>query len=99
LFLHVQDAFQKFNTSGTWRLIPQELFDALKSVEFDVSVKVINLLVYRYGTPYNTLLFEDFIMCAVKLTSMIECFKEKAIGNKDNAIFSMDDWIVTTLYS
>ena len=94
-----QDAFQKFNSSKSWKLLPQELYDALKSVGFDLGAKVVNMLIYRYGTPYNTLLFEDFIMCAVKVTSMIERFKDKAMGNKDNAMFSLDDWVVTTLYS
>jgi len=97
--LHIQDAFKTFNTNKTWKLLPHQFFEALKSVGFDIDARVVNMLIYRYGTPYNTLLFEDFIMCAVKLTSMIERFKQKAMGNKENAIFSMNDWIVTTLYS
>jgi calpain len=97
--LHIQDAFQKSNTTKTWKLTPQQFFEALKTVGFDIDARTVNMLIYRYGTPYNTLLFEDFIMCAVKMSSMIERFTQKSKGNKESAIFSMNDWIVNTLYS
>ena len=38
-------------------------------------------------------------MCAIKVSYMVERFKEKAGENKDSAIFNMDDWIATTLYA
>lgn len=38
-------------------------------------------------------------MCAVKVKTMIEHFKEKDYNNDHQAVFTMDEWIAKALYS
>ena len=42
---------------------------------------------------------DDFIMCAVKVKTMIERYKENDINKDNRAIFSVDEWISSALYS
>jgi calpain, invertebrate len=75
-----------------------ELRDALASAGYQLNNKVLNSLVYRYGSLDKTIPFEDFVLCAVKVKTMIEHFKEKDYDNTDSARFSMDEWINKALY-
>lgn len=54
---------------------------------------------HRYGNKNNEIEFDDFIMCAVKLKTMIEVFKAKDTESKNTAEFSLEEWIEITTYS
>ncbi len=57
------------DNSGT--LSTLELRSALHAAGYRLNYTVLNALVLRYGNRVGTLGFDDFIMCAVKLKSMI----------------------------
>jgi calpain len=48
-----------------------ELRSALHAVGYRLNYHVLNALVLRYGNRQGTLAFDDFIMCAIKMKSMI----------------------------
>ena len=48
-----------------------ELRTALNAAGYKLNYRVLNALVLRYGTRGGTLGFDDFIMCTIKLKTMI----------------------------
>uniref|UniRef100_V9I892 Calpain-A n=2 Tax=Apinae TaxID=70987 RepID=V9I892_APICE len=43
--------------------------------------------------------FDDYIMCAVRLKTMIDIFRERDPDLTNTATFTMEEWIEKTLYS
>lgn len=99
LDLSPQAVFKLYDRDRTNKLNAYELRDALASSGYHLNNHILNSLVYRYGSPDKTIAFDDFIMCAVKVKTMIEHFKEKDYNNTNQATFSMDEWITKALYS
>lgn len=75
------------------------LRDALAAAGFQLNSHILNSLIYRYGSSDNMIAFDEFVMCAVKVKSMIEQFKEKDIDNDNKAEFTIDEWITKGIYS
>lgn len=48
-----------------------ELREALLSAGYKLNTKVLNVLMHRYGNRKGEINFDDFMMCAVKLKTMI----------------------------
>lgn len=94
-----QAVFKLYDRDRTNKLNAYELRDALASAGYQLNNHILNSLVYRYGSPDKTIAFDDFIMCAVKVKTMIEHFKEKDFNNTNQATFSMDEYITKALYS
>lgn len=94
-----QAVFKLYDHERANKLNAYELREALASSGYQLNNHILNSLVYRYGSPDKTIAFDDFIMCAVKVKTMIEHFKEKDYDNTNSATFSMDEWITKALYS
>uniref|UniRef100_A0A182N3N7 Calpain catalytic domain-containing protein n=1 Tax=Anopheles dirus TaxID=7168 RepID=A0A182N3N7_9DIPT len=91
--------FKLYDTEGSGRLSPFQLREALNSAGYHLNNRILNALVHRYGSRSGTIPFDDFIMCAVKIKTMIEIFRERDIDGTNQATFSMDEWVEKTLYS
>lgn len=92
--------FKLYDQERTNKLSTYQLRDALASAGYHLNNNILNSLVYRYGNGADkTIAFDDFIMCAVKVKTMIQHFKEKDYDNTNHATFSMDEWITRALYS
>lgn len=48
-----------------------ELRQALNSAGYHLNYHILNILMHRYGNKKSEIEFADFIMCAVKLKSML----------------------------
>lgn len=94
-----QTVFKLFDRDGVNKIKSFELRDALAIAGYRLNNQILSSLVYRYGSPGHTISFEDFIMCTVKVKTMIEHFKEKDFNNTNKATFSMDEWIAKSVYS
>lgn len=94
-----QAVFKLYDRDQTNKLNAYELREALASAGYHLNNHILNTLVYRYGSPDKTIAFDDYIMCAVKVKTMIEHFKEKDYNNSNQATFTMDEWITKALYS
>lgn len=94
-----QAVFKLYDQNRNNKLDAHQLRDALASSGYHLNNHILNSLVYRYGSSDQTIAFDDFIMCAVKVKTMIQHFKEKDYENTNQATFSMDEWITKALYS
>jgi len=90
--------FKSFDKDNSQTLTTFELRTALHSAGYHLNWHVLRALVLRYGEKNSTLTFDNFILCAVRLKSMIESFKDKAGGTAE-AKFTMEEWIEKTMYS
>lgn len=48
-----------------------ELRQALNSVGYHLNTHILNIMCHRYATKDGNIMFDDFIMCAVRLKTMI----------------------------
>ncbi|KAJ8959428.1 hypothetical protein NQ318_022119 [Aromia moschata] len=76
-----------------------ELREALNSAGYRLNTHVLNILMHRFGNKRGEIHFDDFMMCAIKLKTMIDLFMEKDKLGTDSATFSMEEWLECTLYS
>ena len=95
----IQAVFKLYDRDNTNKLNGYEMREALGSAGYHLNNHILNSLVYRYGAADKTISFDDFIMCAVKVKTMIEHYKEKDFNNTNQATFTMDEWITRALYS
>ncbi|XP_032781141.1 calpain-B isoform X2 [Daphnia magna] len=93
-----KNTFKLYDRDRSNSLSTLELRSALHAVGYRLNYHVLNALVLRYGDRRGTLAFDDFIMCAIKMKSMIEAFKERDPHNTKRATFTLDEWIDKTLY-
>ncbi|CAG4975204.1 unnamed protein product [Colias eurytheme] len=90
--------FRLYDTDGRGAIPAQHLRDALHSAGYTVNAHVLNVLAHRYGSHDGYIQFDDFIMCAVRLKTMIETFNGRSSGG-EYATFSLDEWLNRTVYS
>jgi len=67
----IQNTFKLYDRDHSNTLSTLELRSALHAVGYRLNYHVLNALVLRYGNRQGTLAFDDFIMCAIKMKSMI----------------------------
>ncbi|XP_058837405.1 calpain-A-like isoform X3 [Topomyia yanbarensis] len=91
--------FKLYDQDRTGRLSSFELRQALNSAGYHLNNRILNGLVHRYGSRDGSIAFDDFIMCAVKIKTMIDIFRERDTEGTNMATFSMDEWVEKTLYS
>jgi len=89
--------FNEFDKDRSGHFNSFELREALRSAGINVSNKTFNGLVMRFSDSEGKIFFDDFILCSVRLKTMLDVFKEYEVGN--NAQFSMDEFIQLTMYS
>jgi len=89
--------FNEFDKDRSGNFNSFELREALRSAGINVSNKTFNGLVMRFSDSEGKIFFDDFILCSVRLKTMLDVFKEYEVGN--NAQFSMDEFIQLTMYS
>ncbi|XP_061725209.1 calpain-B isoform X6 [Cydia pomonella] len=90
--------FRLYDTEGRGAVPAHHLRDAIHSAGYTVNAHTLNVLAHRYGGQDGYIQFDDFIMCSVRLKTMIETFKGRSSGG-DYATFSLDDWLNRTVYS
>ncbi|KAF2882526.1 hypothetical protein ILUMI_23640 [Ignelater luminosus] len=91
--------FKLYDKDNSGALSGFELRQALNSAGYRLNNHILNILMHRYGNRNSELNFDDFIMCSVKLKTMIDLFKKKDASGTNTATFTLEDWIETTLYS
>ncbi|KAF9793842.1 hypothetical protein SFRURICE_007373 [Spodoptera frugiperda] len=87
--------FRLYDTEGRGAIPPQHLRDALHSAGYTVNAHVLNVLAHRYSSPDGYIQFDDFIMCSVRLKTMIDTFKGRSSGG-EYATFSLEEWLNRT---
>ncbi|XP_011333302.2 calpain-A isoform X2 [Ooceraea biroi] len=91
--------FKLYDRDESGCLSAFELRQALNSAGYRLNNHILNILVHRYGTKDGKITFDDYIMCAVRLKTMIDIFRERDPDKTNTATFTMEEWIEKTLYS
>lgn len=60
-----------YDTTGAGRLPAFVLREALASAGYQLNNHMVNALGHRYGSRDGTITFDDFIMCTVKIKTMM----------------------------
>lgn len=89
-----KQVFKDYDKDKSGNLNTFELRQALHSAGYRLSTRVYQMLVLRYGNKQNTINFDDFVICAVKLKSMIEKFNKMKKSDVD-----LNDWVEMTMYT
>ncbi|XP_050311774.1 calpain-A-like isoform X2 [Anthonomus grandis grandis] len=76
-----------------------ELREALHSAGYRLNHKVLSALMHRYGNKAGEIQFDDFMMCAIKVKTMMDIFRAKDQTGKDSATFTLEEWLEMTLYT
>ncbi|CAH1119743.1 unnamed protein product [Phaedon cochleariae] len=77
-----------------------ELREALNSAGYRLNNRVLSVLMHRYGNKLGQINFDDFMLCSIKLKTMLDIFDENKDPEKSNtATFSMEEWLENTLYT
>lgn len=66
-----QAVFKLYDRDESGYLSAFELRQALNSAGYRLNNHILNILVHRYGTKDGKITFDDYIMCAVRLKTMI----------------------------
>ncbi|XP_026743609.1 calpain-A-like isoform X7 [Trichoplusia ni] len=90
--------FRLYDTEGRGAIPAASLRDALHSAGYTVNAHVLNVLAHRYGSSDGSIAFDDFIMCSVRLKTMIDTFKGRSSGG-EYATFSLEEWLNRTVYA
>lgn len=66
-----QAVFKLYDKDESGYLSAFELRQALNSAGYRLNNHILNILVHRYGSKDGKITFDDYIMCAVRLKTMI----------------------------
>ncbi|XP_020282744.1 calpain-A-like isoform X3 [Pseudomyrmex gracilis] len=91
--------FKLYDKDESGYLSAFELRQALNSAGYRLNNHILNILVHRYGTKDGKITFDDYIMCAVRLKTMFDIFRERDPDQTNTATFTMEEWMEKTLYS
>lgn len=91
--------FREFDTDGSGTLNSYELRQSLNSAGMRVSNMTFNAMVMRYADQSGKLEFDEYIHCAVRLKNMFAIYKDMCVDSKPPAMFEVDEFIQTTMYS
>ncbi|KAK6181228.1 hypothetical protein SNE40_009128 [Patella caerulea] len=91
--------FKEFDHDASGTLNSYELRKALNSVGFKLSNSTFHSVVMRYSNSDGIVDFGDFVVCAIRLKTMLTSFKMADYENKGVASFDIDNFIQTTMYS
>ncbi|EDW73190.1 uncharacterized protein Dwil_GK16784 [Drosophila willistoni] len=91
--------FKLYDTRRSGSIEGFHLRGALNSAGYHLNNRLLNALAHRYGSREGQVPFDDFLMCAIKVKTFIEMFRERDTDNSDTAFFNLDDWLERTIYS
>uniref|UniRef100_A0A182N3N6 Calpain n=1 Tax=Anopheles dirus TaxID=7168 RepID=A0A182N3N6_9DIPT len=91
--------FKQYDSDQSGRISPFELRAALQSAGYTLNNHIINMLMHRYGSKEGEIWFDDFITCAVKIRTMFDIFRARDLSNRNEARFTLEEWITKTIYS
>ncbi|XP_025105443.1 calpain-B-like isoform X7 [Pomacea canaliculata] len=91
--------FKEYDRDKSGNLNSLELRGALHSVGFRLSNKTLQSIVMRYSDKNGNIDFGDFVLCAVRLKTMLTSFRGRDPENKGIAPYDIESFIQTTMYS
>lgn len=69
-----QNAWSLYDKDNSGALSGFELRQALNSAGYRLNNRVLNVIMHRYGNKNGEIQFDDFMLCAIKLKTMMGSF-------------------------
>jgi len=91
--------FKEFDQDNSGFLSSFELRNALNSVGFRISNKCFRSLVMRYSDKEGQVNFGDFILCSIRLKTMLTSFRGHDPQKTGFAPYDIDSFVQATMYS
>ncbi|XP_056021322.1 calpain-B-like isoform X16 [Ostrea edulis] len=91
--------FREYDRDKSGKLSSYELRSALHASGFRLSNRTFSALVMRYSSKDGNVEFGDFILCAIRMKTMLASFKNIDEENSGHAAFDLDGFIQTVMYS
>ncbi|XP_043472787.1 calpain-A-like isoform X2 [Leptopilina heterotoma] len=82
--------FRLYDRDGSGYLSAIELRQALNSAGYRLNNRILNILAHRYSTKEGMISFDDYIMCAVQIKTMIDT---KYHSNTLSKCANLDEYI------
>ncbi|XP_026821401.1 calpain-A-like [Rhopalosiphum maidis] len=95
---HWKVVFKSYDIKNKGYIKGFNLRPALNSVGYSIKTHTINTMCHRYANRKGYIMFDDFIMCAIKLKTTIDIFKERDPDSKNVASFTLEEWVEKTFY-
>ncbi|XP_076262773.1 calpain-A-like isoform X1 [Rhynchophorus ferrugineus] len=93
-----KNAWMLFDKDKSGTFCGFEFGEAIEAAGYHVNNKLLNALMHRYGKD-GEITFDDFLMCAIKLKTMIDIFNKNDKSGSNSATFSLQEWLEYTLYT
>ncbi|XP_029642543.1 calpain-A isoform X2 [Octopus sinensis] len=94
-----KSVFKDFDADKSGNLNSHELRNALHSAGFRLSNNNFQALVMRYSNEDGSISFVDFIVCAIRLKSMLTSFATYDTGKTGVIALSANNFVQMTMYS
>ncbi|KAL5008174.1 hypothetical protein ScPMuIL_013755 [Solemya velum] len=91
--------FKEFDHDNSGKLNSYELRSALHGSGFRLSNRTLSALVMRYSDKEGQIAFGDFVLCAIRLKTMLSSFANMDPERQGAAVFDIDTFVQTTMYS
>lgn len=72
--------FKLYDRDNTGRISAMDLREALNSAGYKLNNRILNALAHRYSGRDGMIAFDDFIMCSVKIKTMMGEFYRGHVG-------------------
>ncbi|XP_052269936.1 calpain-A-like isoform X3 [Dreissena polymorpha] len=89
--------FKEFDKDNSGLLSSYEMRNAFHASGFRLSNRALSAIILRFSNKKGEIEFDDFVLCAIRLKTMIASFKGH--DNKGVASYDIDNFIQTTMYS
>ncbi|GAB1607463.1 calpain-9-like isoform X4 [Argonauta hians] len=94
-----KSVFKQFDVDSSGNLSSPELRTALHSAGFRLSNSNLQALVMRYSNQNGSISFVDFIVCAIRLKSMLTSFATYDTSKTGVIALSTNNFVQMTMYS
>ncbi|XP_052766134.1 calpain-A-like isoform X2 [Mya arenaria] len=91
--------FKKYDKDSSGKLNTYELRNSFLASGFRLSNRALSSIILRFSNKKGEIEFDDFVLCSIKLKTMIASFKALDPSNQGVAAYDLDTFIQTTLYS
>ncbi|CAH8434695.1 unnamed protein product [Schistosoma margrebowiei] len=90
--------FKKFDEGHTGSLEAFELRNVMRTIGFHVSNMIFKAIACRYANEKGQILFDDYILLLIRLSTVFETFKAQERTRDGRAVFGADDFIRSVIY-
>nr|CAB3227563.1 calpain-1 catalytic subunit-like [Phallusia mammillata] len=92
------NVFKQFDKDNSGTFDCYELREALSDAGYCLSSRLYQMLCLRYAGKDLTINLDDFILLSVRVEGMFNSFQKYRRSNKEASI-SLENWLITTMYS